>query len=162
MDQIRWLFCIIYIRSRKYENFRIVAITVDHQLRGEESLEDLRYVENVCKQWKVEFIGKSVDVPSWKKEQKQGTQVAARTLRYAIFEQQMEQLGADYLALGHHGDDQTETMLMQTHSLCRFTSFRRNSSKTSVCRRFYCTTVSLCFKGGYMEILLNPLYYSET
>jgi tRNA(Ile)-lysidine synthase len=103
-----------YLHSLKDEwNFRVVAISVDHQLRGEESLRDLRYVENVCKQWKVEFIGKSVDVPSWKKEKKQGTQVAARTLRYAIFEQQMEQLGANYLALGHHGDDQAETMLMR-------------------------------------------------
>ncbi|WP_382393883.1 tRNA lysidine(34) synthetase TilS [Lentibacillus juripiscarius] len=93
-------------------NLRLVAVTADHQLRGDESQEDLTYVKRVCANWGIEFSGASLDVPAHKKEEKLGTQVAARNLRYAFFEREMEKFQADYLALGHHGDDQAETMLM--------------------------------------------------
>ncbi len=103
-----------YLHSIRQEwEIRIIAVTVDHQLRGEASLEDLRYVKRFCKTWDIEFVGTSVDVPSYKKKHKLGTQLAARKLRYKFFEEQMELYNADLLMLGHHGDDQAETMLMR-------------------------------------------------
>ncbi|MGM8213028.1 tRNA lysidine(34) synthetase TilS [Virgibacillus sp. W0430] len=94
-------------------NIHIIAISVDHQLRGEESKQDLIYVERMCKQWEIPFEKASVDVQSYKKKYKVSTQVAARNLRYPIFKQKMEQFNADFLVLGHHADDQVETMLME-------------------------------------------------
>lgn len=102
-----------FLNSIKDEwNLKLVALTVDHQLRGEESLADLHFVENVCKKWNIPFCGTSVDVPSYKEEKRVGTQVAAREMRYQFFFEKMGEVNADYLALGHHGDDQIETMLM--------------------------------------------------
>ncbi|MFD1039867.1 tRNA lysidine(34) synthetase TilS [Virgibacillus byunsanensis] len=97
---------------REEWNIKIVAISVDHQLRAEESKADLYYVKAMCEKWNIKFDGTFLDVPSYKRDKHLGTQVAARDLRYAYFKEQMEIYQADYIALGHHGDDQIETMMM--------------------------------------------------
>ncbi|HLS61641.1 MAG TPA: tRNA lysidine(34) synthetase TilS [Virgibacillus sp.] len=102
-----------YYYSIKEEwNLRLVALTVDHQLRGEESKGDLRYVQQVCQEWGIEFISAACDVTGYMKEHQVSTMVAARDVRYQFFKEQMKVYQAAYLALGHHGDDQVETMLM--------------------------------------------------
>ena len=93
-------------------HLKLIAVSVDHQLRGEESVADIEYVQQLCKKWDVPFEARQIDVAAYKKTHKVGTQLAARTLRYEVFEEMMIQYEADYLALGHHGDDQIETMLM--------------------------------------------------
>ncbi|GAA0439437.1 tRNA lysidine(34) synthetase TilS [Lentibacillus halophilus] len=93
-------------------NLRVIALTADHQLRNGESRDDLRYVQRMCCDWNIEFVSTSLDVASYKQTDQLGTQAAARSLRYAFFEREMERFQADYLMLGHHGDDQAETMLM--------------------------------------------------
>lgn len=97
---------------RKWE-LRLIVLTIDHGLRGEESQADTHYVKSICKEWQIECIETFLDVPSYKEKNKAGTQLAARELRYAFFKEKMAEFKADYLALGHHGDDQTETILMQ-------------------------------------------------
>lgn len=101
-----------YCSIRKQWNLNIIAVAVDHQLRGDDSQADLLYVQEICQKWEVEFVAVSVDVKAYKREHKVGTQIAARKLRYQSFAQQMDICQADYLALGHHADDQIETMLM--------------------------------------------------
>lgn len=93
-------------------NLKIIAVSADHQLRGDESAADLSYAEHICNEWHIPFYGTSLDVAALKTNKQIGTQVAARELRYAFFEKQMNTFHADLLALGHHGDDQIETMLM--------------------------------------------------
>ncbi|MGP4109164.1 tRNA lysidine(34) synthetase TilS [Virgibacillus sp. L01] len=101
-----------FVSIREKWNLKLIVLSVDHQLRGDESSDDLDFVKHICEKWGVQFIGTSVDVPSYKQEKQVGTQVAAREMRYAFFAKQMSEFSADYLALGHHGDDQVETMLM--------------------------------------------------
>ncbi|MFG6150756.1 tRNA lysidine(34) synthetase TilS [Halobacillus sp. B23F22_1] len=96
----------------KYDLTLVVA-SVDHSLRGEGSKQDLDYVRSLAKERGLPFYGTTVDVPSFKEETGMGTQEAARTLRYRFFAEVMKEVEADKLAFGHHGDDQTETMLMQ-------------------------------------------------
>ncbi|WP_064503525.1 tRNA lysidine(34) synthetase TilS [Halobacillus sp. KGW1] len=93
--------------------FRLTALSVDHGLRGVQSQEDLLFVERICREWEIEFVGTSVDVQTYKEWTGKGTQEAARDLRYRFFEEMMEAHDADVLATGHHGDDQAETMVMQ-------------------------------------------------
>lgn len=94
-------------------DLKLIAVTIDHQLRGEVSRLDSLYVDQLCNKWNIECVCISVDVLSYKSKHALGTQVACRHLRYEAFAEQMEYYQADYLALGHHGDDQAETMLMQ-------------------------------------------------
>lgn len=98
---------------REAWQLEVIALTVDHQLRGADSIADADYVEACCKEWRVPVERTSVDVTAYKEKRGIGTQVAARELRYQFFQEQMEKYSASALAFGHHGDDQIETMLMQ-------------------------------------------------
>ncbi len=91
----------------------IITAHVDHMFRGDESEEDLRYVKEFCEINQIPFESIQIDVTSYKKEHSLSSQVAAREVRYHFFNEIMRKHKADYLALGHHGDDQIETILMR-------------------------------------------------
>jgi tRNA(Ile)-lysidine synthase len=52
-------------------------------------------------------------VTSYKREKGVSSQVAAREVRYHFFDEMMRKHKGDALVLGHHGDDQLETILMR-------------------------------------------------
>ncbi|HEY4554034.1 MAG TPA: tRNA lysidine(34) synthetase TilS [Bacillaceae bacterium] len=89
------------------------ALHVDHMLRGEESLEDLRFVRAFCEELGLIFRSASIDIREKMERDQKGMQETARTYRYAFFKEAMKELGANKLASGHHGDDQVETVLMR-------------------------------------------------
>ncbi|WP_164670637.1 tRNA lysidine(34) synthetase TilS [Virgibacillus doumboii] len=138
-------------------NLKLVVVSADHQLRGKESADDLTYAENICREWNIPFYGTSLDVAAHKHNKKVGTQVAARELRYAFFAKQMNAFHADFLALGHHGDDQIETMLM---ALVRSASpemlsgipMKRDFAAGEIIRPLLCATKEeieeYCFENG--------------
>lgn len=101
----------------------LTVLSVDHQLRGADSVDDLAYVKAICGEWGIAFIGISLNVPEHEAIHRLSTEVAARELRYQFFEEKMQELGADYLALGHHGDDQIETLLMKLVRSASSTAF---------------------------------------
>ncbi|UFU01489.1 tRNA lysidine(34) synthetase TilS (plasmid) [Radiobacillus kanasensis] len=98
---------------QKTWQLRLIALSVDHGLRGDQSKQDVAYVRDMCSKWNIECNETYVDVRTYKEKEGKGTQVAARELRYKYFQDQMEVWKADYLALGHHGDDQVETIMMR-------------------------------------------------
>ncbi|TRM11129.1 tRNA lysidine(34) synthetase TilS [Lentibacillus cibarius] len=126
-------------------NIRVIAATADHQLRGNESREDVAYVRRVCHAWGIELAEGTLDVAAYKEMENLGTQVASRHLRYAFFEKEMDRFQADYLALGHHGDDQAETMLMGLVHSANVTSLKgipmqRAFAKGHIVRPLLCVT----------------------
>ncbi|MFC4403592.1 tRNA lysidine(34) synthetase TilS [Gracilibacillus xinjiangensis] len=108
-DSVALLHYLVSIRRQW--RLKLIAVSVDHGLRGEESDQDVKFVQELCSNWQVLFVGETVDVKKHKKNE--GTQMVARKLRYQVLEQVMRDNQADYLALGHHGDDQVETVLMR-------------------------------------------------
>src|SRR5690625_1423591 len=141
-------------------NMKIIAVTIDHQLRGKQSEADVDYVEDMCNQWEIPCISVRLDVHSYSKSQKVSTQIAARELRYATFEKLMKEHNAHYLALGHHGDDQIETLVMSLMRAANATSFigipfRRPFGSGEIIRPFLCVTKKeikqYCHKHG-----INP------
>ncbi|WP_028781794.1 tRNA lysidine(34) synthetase TilS [Thalassobacillus devorans] len=136
---------------RKQWKLRVSAVSVDHGLRGEDSVQDLKYVEEMCRKWNIEFIGTSVDVNTYKKQHQLNTQQAARILRYRFFRRQMEEKKADVLALGHHGDDQAETIVMR---LVRGTS-PAGLTGIPVTREFAGGKIIRPFLGVSKEAILN-------
>lgn len=92
-------------------NLNLIVLTINHQLRAG-AADDVAYVKSLCRRLDVPYIQTKIDVKQYKREHRVGTQLAARTLRYDFFKKQMKRYEADYLALGHHGDDQVETMFM--------------------------------------------------
>jgi tRNA(Ile)-lysidine synthase len=103
-----------FLRSIRTElGFELVVAHVDHMFRGGESYEDYLFVEKICQDWGIPFEGRQINVPEYIKKTGESTQNAARKLRYSFFTEVMEKHGLSTLALGHHGDDQIETMLMR-------------------------------------------------
>lgn len=91
----------------------LIVAHVDHMFRGEESYQDYLFVKQTCAQWGVVFKGCRIDVPAYMKQTGESAELAARNLRFAFFEEQMIKHDCTTLVLGHHGDDQVETMLMR-------------------------------------------------
>jgi tRNA(Ile)-lysidine synthase len=92
--------------------FTIGAAHVNFQLRGAESDADSRLVEDTCKQKNIPCFTAHVDTKKYAAENDLSTQVAARELRYAWFQEVMEQNGYTRLATAHHRNDNLETLLL--------------------------------------------------
>ncbi|GAE27992.1 tRNA(Ile)-lysidine synthetase [Halalkalibacter wakoensis JCM 9140] len=103
-----------YLWSMKdFYGIKVAACHVHHQLRGEESDEDARYVNRFCEERGIELEIKRIDVKRYARDHNLGTQFAARELRYDFFKELLSKQPRSKLATGHHGDDQIETMLMK-------------------------------------------------
>jgi tRNA(Ile)-lysidine synthase len=106
---------LLHIFSKLQNEFQlhIIAAHVDHMFRGKQSEEDMNFVKHFCAERGIICEAKQIDVPEFQKRSRLSAQTAARECRYRFFEEVMEKYSAHYLALGHHGDDQIETILMR-------------------------------------------------
>ena len=94
----------------KSEEYRLRAAHLNHGLRGDESDRDEAFCRDLCTRLNIEFIterarGLSLEMPNLEE--------AARYARHDFLNRTAEKTGADFIALGHHEDDQAETVLMR-------------------------------------------------
>ena len=88
------------------------VVHIDHGLRGEESNDDRLFVEGHCRDHGIPIHIERVDVASLRAEAPGASvQMAARALRYGVFQRLVES-GPSTLALAHHKDDAMETFLI--------------------------------------------------
>ncbi len=97
---------------RKTWGLRLCIAHFEHGIRGEESLEDARFVQEWCEERRLLFRMESADVPLVARQKGVSLETAARELRYAFLERLRRELSHDVIATAHHGDDQAETVLM--------------------------------------------------
>jgi hypoxanthine phosphoribosyltransferase len=102
----------LWTRREKW-NLSIVVAHVDHMFRGKESFDEAKFVEDFCCKHGIPSEIKHIDVPSIIAETRKNPQVASREARYQFYKELMEKYQYPFLALGHHGDDQIETILMR-------------------------------------------------
>lgn len=98
-----------------------VAVHCNFHLRGEESLRDEKFVQNLCEQNHTKLFIRHFQTEEFAKENKLSIEMAARQQRYAYFEELAHKLGVSSIAVAHHQDDQAETMLI---NLCRGTGIK--------------------------------------
>ena len=101
------------LNKQQEQNFSLVVGHVDHMFRGHESVEDAKFVEHYCETRKIPFKMKTINVPQYMEITGKSPEVAARECRYQFFAEVMREYDLSHLALGHHGDDQIETILMR-------------------------------------------------
>ena len=89
-------------------NFELCAVHVEHGIRGQESLRDAAFVEQLCKSRGIPLEVYHVDAPARAAADGLSLEEAARLLRYECLEK-----SADCIALAHHMEDNVETMLFQ-------------------------------------------------
>ncbi|MER2170601.1 MAG: tRNA lysidine(34) synthetase TilS [Psychrobacillus psychrodurans] len=136
---------LIFHELKEIYNVQLGIVHTDHQLRGEESAEDMQFVEQVATRLDVPFYGTTLEVPSRMEVEGGNVQVICREERYAYFDTVMKQEHFDKLVLGHHADDQIETIIMSlvrgslTSSLTGI-PITRPFSNGSIIRPFLCVT----------------------
>jgi tRNA(Ile)-lysidine synthase len=82
------------------------------QLRGDESLEDQKFLQNYSKLNDVQLFLTQFETEVFAKEQKLSIQVAARKLRYCWFQEICSTNNFDYILTAHHANDAVETFLI--------------------------------------------------
>ena len=105
------LLCFFCEIREKYP-LEISCAHVEHGIRGAQSLADMEFVRELCRQKNVPFYSTHADVPDYAKAHGCGIEDAARTLRYAFLNETAKKIGADAIALAHHRRDQAETVLL--------------------------------------------------
>ncbi|QGQ43946.1 tRNA lysidine(34) synthetase TilS [Metabacillus sediminilitoris] len=103
----------LLVRIKDKWNLRLVCAHVDHMFRGEQSKEEMQFVLDFCKQHHIICEAKQIDVTAYAKKFHLSSQVAGRECRYTFFKELLDKYHSKCLALGHHGDDQVETILMR-------------------------------------------------
>ncbi len=103
----------VMLNLLKNAGANIVAINVEHGIRGSASKRDSRFVKSYCKRHEIECLSFTVDSPQYAVENNMSVELAARTLRYQIFDSLLEEKKVDVIALAHHLNDQVETVLMR-------------------------------------------------
>lgn len=94
------------------QSIALTAAHFEHGIRAEESLADAAFVRDLCAGWDIPLIEGQADVPALAKARSVGLEEAARNARYEFLHEARAQVGADYIALAHHRDDQVETVMM--------------------------------------------------
>lgn len=102
---------LLYLYMRSSVDFCV--INIEHGIRGETSLRDSEFVENFCKTHGIECHVEHIDALKYAEEQKISVELAARELRYAVFERFLKENKVKKIALAHHADDNAETVLMR-------------------------------------------------
>lgn len=104
------LACMLHER-RSACRLTLTAAHMDHGIRPE-SGEDAAFCQSLCQRLDIPFYTVRADIPSIARETGEGLETAARRIRYEWLRGLRSEIGADYIALAHHMDDQAETVLM--------------------------------------------------
>lgn len=109
---------------RRLLSCTVEAVHVNHNLRGEEARRDQEFCREFCREREIPFRAVSVDVEALCRKEGLSVEEAARKLRYEALcgEAGSSPDGTESLiAVGHHADDQAETILL---NLLRGTGLR--------------------------------------
>ena len=109
-DSVALTCALLELRERL--GLRIAAAHLNHRIRGDESDRDEAFVRAMCVRLGVELIveraeGLGASISSANLEER------AREVRRDFLGRVADRIGADFVALGHHRDDQAETVLMR-------------------------------------------------
>ncbi len=94
-------------------NLHLHVLHLDHRLRGEESREDARFVEQLAAQLGLPFSQAQADVAGLAAERSQNLEETARQERRRYFAAFLRSGQLDRVALGHTRSDQAETVLFR-------------------------------------------------
>ena len=81
---------------RKKIGFEILAVHVNHGIRGEEAKADEEFVKTLCEKKEIPCRSVSVDIPKMAVEYRMSEEEAGRTARREIFEQVAEEQGSHW------------------------------------------------------------------
>lgn len=91
---------------------KLCWIHVNHQLRPQAS-EEVDFVRSLAGQFGVELFVEKIQPAEEALRRKRSLEETARDLRYEVFSRTADRIGISRIAVGHHLNDQAETLLMR-------------------------------------------------
>lgn len=85
---------------------------LNHGLRGADADADEAFVSELARNWQLPLHKKTVSVEKIAHQHKKSLEDAARLARYTFFAEIAQKISAQKVAVGHHADDQAETVLL--------------------------------------------------
>ena len=106
---------LLYFLDKFADLFQIVigVAHLHHGLRGQAADADEEFVRNFCQQRKIPFFSRQRNIQVISQIEKISVEEAGRKERYDFFMAIAEEQGYNRIAMGHHINDQAETMLMR-------------------------------------------------
>ena len=104
------LLAVLRMLAEEY-GVSVAAAHLNHGLRGEAEAEEC-FVRELCSRRAVPLTVERADIQARKKAAGRSTEDMARVVRYEFLERVAASVGAHRIALGHHLQDQAETVLM--------------------------------------------------
>lgn len=110
-DSVLLLHFLLEYRRNNSE-FKIVAVHINHMIRGEEAYRDQQFAKELCAYLNVEFISREVDVPDLANQKGLGVEECARDARYSIFNEIISgRNDLSTIAVAHNSTDNAETVV---------------------------------------------------
>lgn len=109
-DSMALLYLLLDIREEYGVTLKIAHL--NHGFR-QEAVQEAEFVVKMASSLGLEAIIRTIDVPAVKEREGLSAQEAARSVRYAFFEETARNTGSNKVALAHTSDDQAETVLMR-------------------------------------------------
>lgn len=116
-DSITMLDILLKIQQTKQISFDFVVVHVNHMIR-EEAKADEEYVKNYCIKNDIQFYTKSIDVQKIANTNKISTEEAGRNARYEFFDEVLQKIKGNKIAIAHNKNDKVETMIMNALRGC--------------------------------------------
>ncbi len=91
--------------------FQCELAHVNFQLRGEDSEQDMQFVQSLADQFGWKLHVQRADTKDYAQSRQISTQMAAREIRYQWFEELSQKFGLKYILTAHHAGDQLETIM---------------------------------------------------
>ncbi len=98
-------------KYRKETPFELMAVHVNHGLRGKESLADAEFVKALCDREGIPCRVENADVRLLSEKEGLSLEEAGRNERYRIFEEIRQEWDAQRIAVAHTRNDQAETVM---------------------------------------------------
>lgn len=111
-DSMALLHLLLSLWRQEERAEKLLAVHVQHNLRGAESRADEAYVRQTCAEWGVELLVRSVDVAERAARQGTGLEETGRQVRYAVFEEIARAHAPCRIATAHNRKDNMETVLL--------------------------------------------------
>ena len=108
------LLCFLHeYKKQCNKDFSILAVHVNHGIRGDEAARDERFSMDFAKGLGIEFVSVHTDVPELSAKLGVGIEEAARNVRYSNFNSLITgRKDVSTIAVAHNATDNTETVIM--------------------------------------------------
>lgn len=102
---------LFYLLKDEY-GYQLGVATFNHKLRKEAD-DEVKFVENLCKEKNIPFFTAKADVLNYSKEKKLSIEEGARILRYKFLTETADKYSYKFIATAHNANDLLETMILR-------------------------------------------------